>query len=233
VNPWVRKNFKEFNDYFSVLGKIIAESDEIVNVGVMHPLRSSYLNYKRMEEGHCIMDLEIPFEKLLKDLVAKQLPHHLIDAFRSTLEEAKYADIILHVVDASNPDCYKHMHVVYETLRNLGVEDKKVITIFNKQDIYRQKVADGEMENEVRKDLKADETVCGSVKTETGLEKLVAVLEKIVSEQNILIEGIIPYAQAGKVQLIRQYGQLLQEEYVEEGIAIKAYVPKELEGKFK
>ena len=80
VNPWVRKNFKEFNDYFSVLGKIIAESDEIVNVGVMHPLRSSYLNYKRMQEnGHEIVELETSFANLLGDLVAKQLPHHLID----------------------------------------------------------------------------------------------------------------------------------------------------------
>src|SRR5690554_1330502 len=64
----------------------------------------------------------------------RKLPHNLIDAFRSTLEEAKYADIILHVVDSSNPDAYKQMHIVYDTLANLGIRDKVIITAFNKQD---------------------------------------------------------------------------------------------------
>ena len=75
-------------------------------------------------------------EILLTDTVGfiRKLPHHLIDAFRSTLEEAKYADIIIHVVDASNPQALAHMDIVYETLDNLKVSGKPVITVFNKQD---------------------------------------------------------------------------------------------------
>ena len=167
---------------------------------------------------------------LLTDTVGfvRKLPHHLIDAFRSTLEEAKYADIILHVVDASNPDCDKHMHVVYETLRGLGVTDKKVITIFNKQDVLREKIAEGVMEPETRKDLKADETVKLAAKIGEGTEELLAVLEKILRESKVLIEHVFPYAETSKIQLIRKYGQLLLEEYQAEGTFVKAYVPKEI-----
>ena len=73
---------------------------------------------------------------LLTDTVGfiRKLPHHLIEAFKSTLEEAKYSDIILHVVDCSNPQMDIQMHVVYETLRELGVTDKVMVTVFNKID---------------------------------------------------------------------------------------------------
>ena len=82
-----------------------------------------------------LLELEGHQQVLLTDTVGfiRKLPHHLIDAFRSTLEEAKYADYILHVVDASNPQRDKQMHIVYETLEQLGVtSDKKIITLFNK-----------------------------------------------------------------------------------------------------
>ncbi|MCR5022823.1 MAG: GTPase HflX, partial [Lachnospiraceae bacterium] len=76
-------------------------------------------------------------EVLLTDTVGfiSKLPHNLIDAFRSTLEEAKYADIIIHVVDASDPELDMHMDVVYQTLSDLGITGKPVITVFNKMDM--------------------------------------------------------------------------------------------------
>ena len=80
VNPWVRKNFKEFNDYFSVLGKMLAESEPLVNVAIMHPIRSTYFNYKREGvEGHGIVELEESFQNLEWDMSWKQIPHHYID----------------------------------------------------------------------------------------------------------------------------------------------------------
>ncbi len=166
---------------------------------------------------------------LLTDTVGfvRKLPHHLIDAFRSTLEEARYAEIIIHVVDAANPDCYKHMHVVYETLRGLGVTDKKIITVFNKQDILREKIANGELDEEVRKDLKADETVRMAAKIGEGTGELLAVLEKVLRESKVLLEHVFPYTETSKIQIIRKYGQLLAEEYQAEGTYVKAYVPKE------
>ena len=167
---------------------------------------------------------------LLTDTVGfvRKLPHHLIEAFRSTLEEAKYADMILHVVDASNPDCDKHMHVVYETLRGLGVTDKKVITVFNKQDILREKIVAGELTAEVQKDLKADETVRLSAKRGEGMGVLLEVIEKLLRESKVLFEHVFPYTETFKIQAIRKYGQLLEEEYRADGTYIKAYLPKEI-----
>lgn len=154
-------------------------------------------------------------EVLLTDTVGfiRKLPHHLIEAFKSTLEEAKYADIILHVVDASNPQMDEQMYIVYETLMNLEVKNKPVITAFNKQD-----KVDGEV---ILRDFKADHVVNISAKTGEGLENLQNVIEEVLREQKILIEQLYPYADAGKIQLIRKYGELLEEEYREEGIFAK------------
>ena len=136
------------------------------------------------------------------------------------MEEAKYADIILHVVDSSNTDAYKQMHVVYETLDNLGVKDKTIITVFNKQDKLDCP--------QIIKDFKADKIVKISAREGTGLDILLKTIEDVLKEQKVLIERIFPYADAGKIQTIRKYGQLLEEEYQEEGIYVKAYVPKEI-----
>lgn len=166
-------------------------------------------------------------EVLLTDTVGfiRKLPHHLIEAFKSTLEEAKYADIILHVVDASNPQMDEQMYIVYETLMKLEVKNKPVITAFNKQD-----KVDGEV---ILRDFKADHVVNISAKTGEGLENLQNVIEEILREQKILIEQLYPYADAGKIQLIRKYGELLEEEYREEGIFAKGYVPVEIYEKVK
>ena len=164
-------------------------------------------------------------EVLFTDTVGfiRKLPHHLIEAFKSTLEEAKYADIILHVVDTSNPQMDEQMYIVYETLRNLGVEDKTVITAFNKQD--------REGAETILRDFKADYTVRISAKTGFGLEELLETIEKVLRECKIEIERTYDYSEAGKIQFIRKYGELLSEESREEGIYVKAFVPKEIYGK--
>mgnify|MGYP003370391280 CR=1 FL=1 len=172
-----------------------------------------------------VLALESGQEVLLTDTVGfiRKLPHHLIEAFRSTLEEAKYADIILHVVDASNPQAEQQMLVVYETLSNLGVTDKKIVTLFNKQD----QVPQGQ---EIMRDRKADKTLYISAKTGEGLEELKNLLEEMVNEKNVLIERLYDYSEAGRIQIIRKQGQLLEEEYRDDGIYVKAYVPMEIYG---
>ena len=172
-----------------------------------------------------ILELPSGQEILLTDTVGfiRKLPHHLIDAFRSTLEEAKYADMILHVVDASSPQMDQQMYVVYDTLKNLGVTDKKIVTLFNKQD----KVEDGYLP----RDLKAEKTVRISAKWGEGLEEVKKILEELLNEKNVLIERFYDYKDAGLIQLIRKYGQLLEEEYLGDGIHVKAYVPMEIYGK--
>ncbi len=159
-------------------------------------------------------------EVLFTDTVGfiRKLPHHLVDAFRSTLEEARYADIILHVVDAAGENPEVQMHVVYETLRKLEIGEKPIVTALNKQD----KVVGGE----TIKDLKADRVVKLSAATGDGCETLLDAISEVLQEQKVYVEKVFPYSEAGKIQDIRRYGQLLSEEYVAEGIAIKAYMPK-------
>ena len=164
-------------------------------------------------------------EILLTDTVGfiRKLPHHLIEAFKSTLEEAKYADYILHVVDASNPQHEKQMHIVYDTLYQLDIREKTVITLFNKQDAVT--------EREPLHDLRADHTLAVSAREGTGLDELKELLAELLRENKVLIERTIAYADAGILQQIRKQGEVLEEDYRPEGIYVKAYVPLELYGK--
>ena len=164
-------------------------------------------------------------EILVTDTVGfiRKLPHHLVEAFRSTLEEAAYADIIIHVVDVSNPQMDTQMHVVYETLRQLGAEGKPVVTLFNKQDLLD---APG-----VQRDFRADYSIPTSARTGEGLDELKHALLEIIRRDQIYIERLYDFADAGKIQLIRSRGQLVSEEYVPEGIAVKAYVPQDIYGR--
>lgn len=147
-----------------------------------------------------------------------KLPHHLIDAFKSTLEEAKYADIIAHVTDYADPNFENHMKVVYETLTNLEVGGKPVITLFNKCDI-----ADPDLRPV---DPKAEKTIRVSALTGDGLSDFTDAIETILRESKVYIERVFPYSAAGTVQTIRKYGQLIAEDYTEEGISVKAWIPK-------
>ncbi len=161
-------------------------------------------------------------EILLTDTVGfiRKLPHHLVEAFKSTLEEAKYCDIILHVVDSSNPQMDVQMYVVYDTLKQLGVEDKEFITLFNKID---------QVEGDpVLRDMQADHQLKISAKTGEGLDQLTELLESILRSRKVYLEQVYPYSQAGKIQQIRKYGELLSEDYREDGIAVRAYVPAEI-----
>ena len=162
-------------------------------------------------------------EILLTDTVGfiRKLPHHLIEAFKSTLEEARYADLLLHVADVSNPHMDEQMYTVYETLKSLGVTDKPVITIFNKQD----KV---EGDQESIRDFRADYTVRMSAKKGEGIPELLKTNEAVQRERKILIEFLYPYQDAGKLQLIRRYGEMLEEDYQEDGIFVRAYSPAEI-----
>ena len=169
-----------------------------------------------------VLDLPGQQQILLTDTVGfiRKLPHHLIEAFRSTLEEAKYADILVHVVDASNPWMDEQMYVVYETLKELGIENKKVITLFNKQDKL-------ETTSHLR-DFKADYVVNVSARTGAGMDEFMSILEEILVNDQIYIERLFSYGEAAKIQIIRAYGQLLSEEYTDQGIEVKAYVPMEV-----
>jgi GTP-binding protein HflX len=171
--------------------------------------------------------LELPggHRILLTDTVGfiDKLPHHLIEAFRSTLEEAAMADIIVHVADASNPDAVLQMQVVYETLHELQADDKSIITLMNKKDLME--------ETSAFRDLRSDQTIFISAKYGDGLDRFEEALEEMILKNQILLERVFSYAEAAKVSLLHERGQILEESYEQDGIHIKAYVPKDVYGK--
>lgn len=165
-------------------------------------------------------------EILVTDTVGfiRKLPHHLIEAFKSTLEEAKYANLLVHMVDASNEEASSQMLVVYDTLRSLDVVDKDIITVFNKTDLIKE----GE---ELPRDFHADKILKMSAKTGEGIEDLKKTIENILQNQRVYLEHIFSYKDAGKIALIRKFGEIKSEEYADDGILIKAYIPAEIFGK--
>jgi len=165
-------------------------------------------------------------EILVTDTVGfiRKLPHHLIEAFKSTLDEAKYANLLVHMVDASNEEASSQMLVVYDTLRSLDVVDKDIITVFNKTDLIKE----GE---ELPRDFHADKILKMSAKTGDGIEDLKKTIENILQNQRVYLEHIFSYKDAGKIALIRKFGEIKSEEYTDDGILIKAYIPAEIFGK--
>lgn len=205
----------------AIVGYTNAGKSTLLNVLTGAEVLSEDKLFATLDPTTRLLELSDGQQILLTDTVGfiRKLPHHLVEAFKSTLEEAKYADYIIHVVDSSNPQAEKQMHIVYETLRELGAVGKPVITLFNKQD---------KTETEQIRDLKADHTLKISAKTGEGLEEFKELLGELLSEGMIYVERVFPYQEAGKIQLIRERGQLLSEEYTEAGIAVTARVPKEI-----
>ncbi len=168
------------------------------------------------------LELDSGTSILLTDTVGfiNKLPHHLIEAFKSTLEEAKYADIIIHVIDSSNPYRDVQMEVVYNTLNDLGISGKPVITLFNKCDL--------DDVDPIHRDKYASQIIDISAVTGKGLDTLKSVLIDTLRQNKTMIDVTIQYSDAGIIQKIREKGELISEEYTENGIHIQAYVPEQL-----
>lgn len=166
-------------------------------------------------------------EVILTDTVGfiRKLPHHLVEAFKSTLEEAAFADLLIHVVDAANSDAQRHMEVVRHTLKELKADGKPMLTVFNKCD---KAEADRTL-----KDLDAFKTLFISLKTGEGLDALAEAIAEKIREASRLVKVLIPYQEGGKVQTIREYGNILLEEYREDGIYVEAWLEEAMVGKLQ
>lgn len=204
----------------SIVGYTNAGKSTLLNRLTGAEVLSADMLFATLDPTTRVCETEDGQEMLFTDTVGfiRKLPHHLVDAFRSTLEEARYADIILHVVDASAEEPETAMAVVYETLAGLGIEDKPIITVYNKIDLAGDVII---------KDLKAEKTVRISAKTGEGVNTLLQTIGEVLREGKYYLETVIPYDDAGRVAEIRRVGELLSEEYTPEGIAVKAYLPKE------
>ena len=221
----IRKSRKRGNMYTAaIVGYTNAGKSTLLNTLTGADVYAEDALFATLDPTTRILGLPHGGNILLTDTVGfiRKLPHHLIEAFRSTLEEAVYADLIVHVVDSSSKQMEQNMATVYETLDMLGASGKTVVTLFNKKD----KRADDTRLSDDR----ASETLGISAKFGRENQEIIELLEKHFLGGKLYIERIYPYDQAGKISLIRKKGILLSEEYVSDGISVKAYIPMEIYG---
>ena len=171
--------------------------------------------------------LKLPCGKtvMLIDTVGllRRLPHHLVDAFRSTLEQAAAADILLNICDASSPEATEHLRVTEELLQTLRTGERPVIPVLNKWD----RVEDPDFAPQ------PPDAVRISAKTGEGVDALLAAVEAALPEKTFDVELLLPFSKSGLAALLREEGAVLAEEYVPEGLQVKARVDERLFAKVK
>lgn len=162
-------------------------------------------------------------EVLLSDTVGfiRKLPTHLIEAFKATLEELRYADVLLHVIDISNPEWEAQARVVDDLIRQLGAEATPCLRVFNKCDAYIGILPHGE------------DLVCLSAKSGEGADGLVRRLSEMLDRGKRRVTLLLPYASAGLVDLLSREGAVQRLDYTEAGIECEAVVGPELFGRVK
>ena len=138
----------------------------------------------------------------------RRLPHHLVEAFKSTLEEAANADVILHICDASAEDVKEQAEVTMNLLSELGCADIPVITVFNKCDLCPQ----------IDKKLENENAVMISAKTGEGFDELLKAVAKALPVSSYRVSILLPYDKAGLLNKIRIDGKVFSEQYLENGI---------------
>lgn len=201
----------------AIVGYTNAGKSTLLNTLTEANILSEDMLFATLDPTTRVLDLGNGQDILLTDTVGfiSKLPHHLVDAFKSTLEEAVYADIIIHVVDAQDPEYDEKMNVVYKTLRSLKVENKPIITLFNKCDILDHE--------EILVDRKADKTIRISAKTGDGLETLKEVLLDYLRGGKTLQTICIPFAETSRVYELKKTCEIISEEYKEDGIYLQGY----------
>lgn len=165
-------------------------------------------------------------EVLMVDTVGfiRKLPHHIVEAFKSTLEEVVYADLLVHVVDATNQDAMTHIDVVHQTLEELGADGKPMLTLLNKFDC-----ADA---NEDLRDLKAFKNLQISAKTGEGMTEFLSEIEHKLLDGKKHLKIVVPYTKGEVLQKIRSFGQIVVEEYVNDGTYVELYIEEAYVNKY-
>ena len=203
-------------------------------VGYTNAGKSTILNYlsdaEVLAEDKLFATLDTPTRKVelpggseifLTDTVGfiQKLPHHLVQAFRATLEELQYADILLHVVDASNPNRTEHMKVVYETLKSLGCENTPVLTVFNKMD--------NDVELPLPMDTMARDIVQVSAAQGEGMDVLLERIEKLLQSFRKSMTALVPYTEGSLIGWVHGRCEIIREEHTGEGVLLEVYVDEE------
>ena len=170
------------------------------------------------------MTVSDTLDVLLSDTVGfiAKLPHNLVEAFQATLEELQYADLLLHVIDASDPDRAAHMEVVEKLAAQLAPQGVPIIEVYNKADLVEpQLIPVGENK------------VAISAATGTGLSKLLELIEQNLDTGVKRVTMKLPYAAAGEVDRIHREGKVFSSEYENDGILVDAALSREMQGRYR
>ena len=162
-------------------------------------------------------------EVLLSDTVGfiRKLPTHLIEAFKATLEELSYADVLLHVIDIANPEWEEQARVVDALIRQLGAEGTPCLRVYNKCDAYFGILPHGE------------DVVCISAKSGEGAEALVRKLSQMLDRGKKQVTLLLPYSAGALLDSLNREARVLRTDYTDAGIEVEAVVQPELYGKLK
>ncbi|NDO45784.1 GTPase HflX [Clostridium sp. MD294] len=166
-------------------------------------------------------------EILLTDTVGfiQKLPHHLIQAFRATLEELNFADILIHVVDASNENRQEQMNIVYQTLKGLHCETTPVITVYNK--------IDKNVQTPLPIDNIARDKVAISAKTKQGLDSMLEKIETLLKSFRIAMKVFLPYTEGSLLNMIHGKCEIVVEQHRAEGVYLEIYAQQEMENRLQ
>lgn len=169
------------------------------------------------------LSLDEAGQVLLSDTVGfiRKLPHELVDAFKATLEELAYADLLLHVIDLSNPDWETQARVVEDLICRLGAAETPCIRVYNKCDAFFGRLPGGEDE------------VCVSAKTGEGTKTLLYAIGQKLGSDLSRVKLLIPYEQTALVETIRRDANLLDVQYLDEGISVRAVVRSDLRARLR
>lgn len=180
--------------------------------------------FATLDSNTCKLKLPVGRNVLISDTVGfiRKLPHQLIAAFRATLEEVTEADILLHVVDVTQDDYEAKMDAVLEVLAEMDVLDKPIITILNKVDL----VTDQEKINLIKQEL--EDSLVISAKEGQGIDELLDKISNLLLDTMVEVELLLPYSDAGALELIHQCGKVFTEEYSNEGIFIRARISQQI-----
>ena len=155
--------------------------------------------------------------------LVRRLPHHLVEAFRSTLEEAAQSDIIINLCDASSDEAREHLQVTNDLLESLGCGDTPIITVLNKCDLLDGSLMAQDFESYIKISAKNGE----------GIDRLLQAIEDDLPVRMKRVSLLVPFDRAGIVSEIRQSGTLISEEYVAEGVLVEAIIDEMLYARAK
>ena len=175
------------------------------------------------------LDLPNGSAVLLTDTVGfvRKLPHRFVEAFKATLEESVLSDFLIHVVDVSNPDALEHTRTTLSVLKELGADEKRILTVFNKIDT----APDGAWRYALSLDF--PDAVEVSARTGRGIGALVGRIEGAVGETSAFMRLFIPHSQYAQLALLHSLASVASQKYADGGVEVEARVPAKYSERFR